>query len=266
MGHRVVLRWSRDRVSCSPTEPNLPSGFLARCDAKVFTDWRALQRYPARFREKGAIWKHPQCEGGAGTRGARQRELPYSDPAARKISRHLAGSPAPLRVARSPGHLPGHHSSVAASPLRCHLRSFARRQMLDTWSTVGSAIAGVQATGDYSPQSSNPRFSLEAGVTPAVHSEGPAPLAPVSVRLAFLAITWRHWQRLGSHMKCVPWSQHTRGSPTPRLIKAVTVYRRATITLSWPPDSECKPTARSLRVGCGFEETTWNESPARSRT
>ena len=52
MGHRVILRWSRDRVSCSPTEPNLPSGFLAHCDAKVFIDWRALQRYPPVFARK----------------------------------------------------------------------------------------------------------------------------------------------------------------------------------------------------------------------
>ena len=62
---------------------------------------------------------------------AGQEELPFSDSAARDyvehnkehfhhtpVSRHIAGSPAPLRVARSPV-------------------TFLVRHMLDTWSTVG---------------------------------------------------------------------------------------------------------------------------------
>ena len=38
-----------------------------------------------------------------------------------------------------------------------------------------------QGTADCSPQSSYPRFSLGAGVAPAVHFEGAAPLEPVLV-------------------------------------------------------------------------------------
>ena len=67
-----------------------------------------------------------------------------------------------LHVAR---HLPG-HSSVAASPLRCK---------------TGLAAGRSSSGRDCSPQSSYPSFSLGAGVTPAVHSEGPAPSAPVLV-------------------------------------------------------------------------------------
>ena len=42
---------------------------------------------------------------------------------------------------------------------------------------VACHCGGTGDRGLFAPQSSCPRFSLGAGVTPAVHSEGPAPLA-----------------------------------------------------------------------------------------
>ena len=51
------------------------------------------------------------------------------------------------------------------------------RRMFSGLSVVACRCGGTGDLGLFAPQSSCPRFSLGAGVTPAVHSEGPAPLA-----------------------------------------------------------------------------------------
>ena len=52
--------------------------------------------------------------------------------------------------------------------------------MLSGLSVVVCHCGDTEDRGLFAPQSSCPRFSLGAGVTPAVHSEGPAPLAAPS--------------------------------------------------------------------------------------
>ena len=138
------MRHRSDRVSCSPTAPNLhfekvahlPScrGHLAfsRTATPMCSPTAVLSATPAlsaRDREKRAIWEHPQYEGDAGTRGPgswsylTRTPLPASRGARqsdasprthRSPSRWVACSSSGSQVAR---HLPGHHSSVAASPL-----------------------------------------------------------------------------------------------------------------------------------------------------
>ena len=73
------------------------------------------------------------------------------------------------------------------------------------------------------------------------------------LRTGLLTITQRDiWQRWG------PTGSTSRGPSTPAAAyatsKAVTVNRRINISSCWPPDSGCRPTARLLRVGCGFLE------------
>ena len=52
--------------------------------------------------------------------------------------------------------------------------------MFSGLSVVAYHCGGTGDRGLFAPQSFCPRFSLGAGVTPAVHSEGPAPLAAPS--------------------------------------------------------------------------------------
>ena len=115
------------------------------------------------------------------------------------MSHHL---PSLGRLRRAGGQvvhrLPGRHSSVAASPLRCRtglsvghrgsgrsppgvLRwSFARKHRL-----VGTAtpLRGYRRPGPVRASAHLSRVLVGAGVTPAVHSHGPASLAPVVMAL-----------------------------------------------------------------------------------
>ena len=102
-------------------------------------------------------------------RGAQQGDvLPHTP-----ISGHLAGLPAPLRVAKSPVTFVVTTLRWPPAPLRCQtgLRGAQRLEKVATrctgmvfcpqarlcaWSTVESAVTGTYATGDCSPQSSHP--------------------------------------------------------------------------------------------------------------
>ena len=151
----MILRWSRDRVSCSPTAPNYHIEKVAQCRAQPYGEasvsnlpscrgplasrtatpkcpptavLSATPTLSAHLREKEAIWEHSQYEGGAGTRGPGSgsyltrtplRGAPQSDASPlthQSPSRWVACSSSGSQVARP---LPGHHFSVAASPLRC---------------------------------------------------------------------------------------------------------------------------------------------------
>ena len=94
---------------------------------------------------------------------------------------------------------------------------------------------------------SPPRLSLGPGVTPAVHSEGLAPLA------IFLRDRYPNEYR-----------ETLAAAGVPHEVPALCHVSRVTISSCWPPDSECRPAARLLRVGCGFSKRTWNESSPRA--
>ena len=210
---RSFLAWSQD-TECRQRvfDRQVQSRFVSCRTSKwnpacVHAEWCIDHFISARFREKEANWEHPQYEGGAGTRAGvsllklrcPNRGAPQTNASPRthqSPSRWVDCSSSGSQVAR---HLPGHRSSVAASPLRCQTGLFAGRHL--------------------------------------VSSDGLLPEGTC----------WTHVDCGESHCGCT----HPR-QPTPRLIKAVTVYRRIIISLTRHPDSGCRPTARLLRVGCGF--------------
>ena len=141
-------------------------------------------------------------------------------------SRWVACSSSGSQIAR---HLPGHHSWVAASPLRCqtglswcavpregrHLVSSGGLLPAFTCWTHdrlwGVPSRGIGDRGLFSSVvQSQVLFRSRCDTCRTIRETGS--VGTRFVRLAFLAITERHWQRLGSHRKYVPWSQHTRGS------------------------------------------------------
>ena len=135
---------------------------------------------------------------------ARQRKLPSSDSAVRDLVELDKETRPHPSVAVSLGRLLLHHSTVVAGPLRCRTglsRGAEARQdrhpmhrmvFLPTGTHVQLVDRGecqCEGAGDPGLFSSVvlSRLLHGAGATPAVHSMGPAPLAPVLV-VGFL--TW----------------------------------------------------------------------------
>ena len=167
-----------------------------------------------------------------------------------RVARSSVGS----RVAR---RLPDRHSSVTASPLRCKTGlsvgrrgsgrpppwcpqgwSFARRHMLDTladWWGLQRHCGGIGGPVGASAQLS--LVLVGAGVTPAVHSHRPAPLAPVVAG-----------DRKGAHGRVN--SDRAVDRPCSRLIRPQGPHRRTAAWRACP----CK----SHAVGCcWFSDTQW---------
>ena len=178
----------------------------------------------------------------------------------------VSGSPAPCAGGQVARRLPGRHSSVAAS--RCaagldflwgavpredrHLGALKvvfcpQAQAGHFGRLVGTAtpLRGHRRPGPVRASAHLSRVLVGAGVTPAVHSHGPAPLAPVVAA-----------DRKGAHGRVN--SDRAVDCPCSRLIRPQGPHPR---TAAW---RACP--RRSHAVGCcWFSDTQWTASSTAGR-